>query len=287
MSKNPRFENTLEEMTYYKNLSELTYSAIMEYGNIYDIADKIRLCGTVFTVDSEDSITSANFCRQRICPMCQRRKSLKTYSDISRLVEHLNNRSWLHIVLTIRNCEQKLLSDTITRLFKRSSKLFASPEFKKAFHGELRCLEVTYNYDNDTFHPHLHILATADKSYKNNRRKYISRKKLQELWKSYAELDYTPQVHIDTNIDDNVVAEIAKYSVKPLQLDLPLQDRASVIEQLYETLYGRRLLQSYGEIRKALHDLKINLEADDNTNTNNPEHMFVYDFNLSQYHRKD
>lgn len=286
MSKN----SLLHELTDYKQLTEMTAECIMNNSTtIKDKAEKILFCGShisIAMVDGTEKIVSANFCRLRLCPMCQRRKSLKTYANITRLVDALPDRTWVHMVLTVKNVLSGQLQSTITELFRASTHLLSkNKEFKNAFHGALRCLEVTYNEQSGTYHPHLHILLTGDKSLNNNARKRISKKRLGELWKDAAGLDYDPQIHLDYTVDSGVVAEIAKYCVKPLNLDLDSRTRGLVLESLYAALHGRRLVQTYGEIRTTLRQLKIDLNADDEseTPTNTTEQMFVYDFTRSQY----
>lgn len=290
----PSKNNLLEDMNYYKHLTELTANCIIinsaTITTITEQAEKVLFCGTQFTMIEEDGtqkISSANFCRIRLCPMCQRRKSLKTYSDICRLVEALPGRTWVHMVLTLKNVTSGKLQSTITKLFESSTKLLRKNKaVKNAFNGALRCLEVTYNSAEGTYHPHLHILLTGDKSLNNNSRKRISRKQLAEFWKDAAGLDYVPQVHLDYTVDSGVVAEIAKYCVKPLEFEADDFTRAIVLTDLYSALYNRRLIQTYGEIRKTLSDLKIDLNQSPENGTqkiNSTEQMFCYDFTRSQY----
>ncbi len=295
MSKNPRFKNALEELTYYKNLTEITADCILNNsGTIKEQAEKVRLCGTrvcISSVNGKEKITGANFCRLRLCPMCQRRKSLKTYSDMCRLVEALPSRCWVHMVLTLRNVSADELQQTINKLYYDSTKLLRrNAAFKKAFNGALRCLEITYNSTSKQYHPHLHVLLTGDKSLNNNSRKRISKKQLQKLWQQTAALDYLPQVHIDYTVDSGVVAEIAKYCVKPLELQLSSLERCEVLENLYSVLHGRRLIQTYGEIKIKLAELKIDLndstENSTDDNTTDTEQMFVYNFRLSRYEKE-
>lgn len=287
----------IEELTYYKNLTEITADCIINNsGAIKSRAQKIKLCGTFIETAhiSDDNgtvrevVTSANFCRERLCPMCQRRKSLKTSSDVRKLVEHLNGRGWVHMVLTVKNCSASELNETITKLFRDSSFLITkTPEFKKAFRGALRCLEVTFNSETDTYHPHLHVLLSSDKSYNNNSRKRISRDRLRWLWWEVSGIDYMPQVHIDSNVNEGIIAEIAKYCVKPLELDLPSSKRCEVLETLHSALQGRRLMQTYGEIKTAFKALKIDINSDsDREYVADTEQMFVYDFELSQYWKR-
>lgn len=298
MSKKLEFENLIDELTYYKNLTEVTADCIIESGFLRERGEAVRLCGTFLEVgtvtDSEgkqrEKILSANFCRERLCPMCQRRRSLKTFSDFRRLVDYLSGRGWVHVVLSFKNCTAYELSDEITQLYRNSSRLLTKePHFKKAFKGAVRVLEVTFNDESCTYHPHLHILLSATKSYSTNKRLYISEKKLQQLWQEVAHLSYRPVVYIDNNADEGAVAEIAKYCVKPLQLDLPSAKRCEVLETLHASLHGRRLIQTYGEVKSALRDLRIDLNSDENLDEiiSDTEQMFVYNFELSQYVRRN
>ena len=291
------FDDLISELSYYKKLTNLTSDCMIFNSNsIIDRGKKIKLCGTLigtaFQADENGTVrevvTSANFCRERLCPMCQRRKSLKTYADIRKLVDHLGDLGWVHMVLTVKNCSASELSETVTKLFRDSSYLLTkTPEFKKAFKGALRCLEVTYNSDRKDYHPHLHLLLNSSRSYRNNSRLYISRHKLSWLWWDIAGLDYLPSVWIDPKVNDNVVAEIAKYCVKPLRLDLEADERAEVLEALQLSLQGRRLMQTYGNVKAAFKALRIDINADaEKVYVADTEQMFVYNFELSQYERR-
>ena len=283
----------INELEYYKDLTVKTAECIINNScTIKDRAEKIYLCGTHIGIseveernEKRNKVSSANFCRQRLCPMCQRRKSLKTYSDICRLVESMPDKTWVHMVLTVKNVLSGQLQSTISLLYKSSSHLLSkNSSMKKAYHGALRCLEITYNADTGLFHPHLHILLTGDKSLNHNTRKRISKKQLRGFWKDELGIDYEPQVHLDYTVNEGVVAEIAKYCCKPLELDLPPAQRAWVLESLHEALHGRRTMQSYGDIRQRLHELKINLDDDEELPCPEfTEQMFVYDFDRLTY----
>jgi hypothetical protein len=91
-------------------------------------------------------------------------------------------------------------------------------------------------------------------------------------------------VYLDSHVDEGVIAEISKYCVKPLELELAPAKRCEVLETLYISLHGRRLIQTYGEIRTAFHELRIDINADPAPNyVADSEQMFVYDFDTSSY----
>ncbi|PIB14811.1 protein rep [Vibrio rotiferianus] len=72
----------------------------------------------------------ANFCGQRLCPMCQWRRSLKTFGQVSQiyrvLTTRFNERSYsaLMLTLTIKNCEHGELKNIIENLTKGFNRLF-------------------------------------------------------------------------------------------------------------------------------------------------------------------
>lgn len=237
-----------------------------------DRALKLDSCGTYIgfseTESGEYSVTSANFCRQRLCPTCQRRRSLRTYSAISKVYDLANKSGYqfLHVVLTVPNCPDAALNKTCNDLFKKSSLLFRRSDdshtraaclvneeikvlrrcIKNAFKGVFRALEITYNEKLPTdhpfaFHPHLHCLVAVKKSYFTSR-SYISHEKLQKVWAALTGVDNV-QVFIGRVTDRcSSIAEVAKYAVKPFKGNVTVD----VLEALHKALFNRRLVQTFG-----------------------------------------
>lgn len=269
---------------YYKQLSLDLVAALEVYSPaLLDRSRLISACGnhiTVGTADGETRLLHANFCRQRICPMCQRRKSLKTAADIFRIQEHLGEEyRWLHLVLTVPNCKNYELTKTVNRLYKTSSELFRDKRIKQGFKGALRALEISYNNTDDSYHPHLHCLIAVKKSYFTSRY-YLPQSLLRWKWVYYWGSPDLLQININAIKDAGGVAEVAKYCVKPLELDLDNMSRAHITEQMFDTLYGRRLLQAYGVVREAAKRLKIRLDEDEDTQPDKKltdVKRFVYD----------
>lgn len=277
---------------YYKRLA-LDLAAILELHSplLYDRSQLIKNCGSVITVglfaDGGKKVVHANFCRQRICPMCQRRKSLKTGADILKIQEKLGDGfRWLHLVLTVPNCSRSELNGTVNRLYKTSSEFFKDKRILQGFKGVLRCLEVSYNDTQDNYHPHLHCLIAVKKSYFNSRY-YLSSDLLRWKWIYYWGASELLQIHVTACEDVGAVAEVAKYCVKPLDLDLPDNRKAIVTEQMFDTLYGRRLMQTFGVVKEAAKALKIKLDDDIDELLSSSEltdiKHFCYDINEDTY----
>lgn len=200
-------------------------------------------------------LTGANFCRLRICPMCQFRKAEKMFVETLQVVKQLEeNFRFLHLVLTVPNVETGgELIDTIDSLYKGFNRFWKFSKIKKAYKGCVRCLEISYNYQNSTFHPHLHCLIAVNPSYFTDSRIYLNTKEVQLLWSKAMQSETLLQVYHRAikKGDYKGVAEICKYCVKPLELkeNYDVQNRTIVLT-LFQTLKGKRFVQRYGVLKE-------------------------------------
>lgn len=246
----------LLEFAEYKKKTGLLSDLFYGDEVLHSVGENLSHCGD-FLDFSNGQLVSANFCRERLCPMCQRRKALSVYAKTISLVKSLDDFNFLHLTLTIINCDALSLSDTITKLFKASSRLFAKKEVKTAFKGVFRALEVTFN--GNSYHPHLHCIVAVRPSYFKSRY-YLKTEKIRELWKECLKVDYLPQCWVEKCDGRNIesaVAEVAKYCVKPLDISLPPREILGVYHVLYKALKGRRLIQLYGVFRAKAKELNI------------------------------
>lgn len=239
-------------------------------GNIFCSSERLRdygrnilnCAGTVSFVlngDAVPEIKNIFFCREKYCPTCAKRKSLKAYANGMRLAEYLQkDYSFIHLVLTVENCSLSDLRDTIKKLNTKSSELFRSDLCKGVFKGVLRNLEITINFDSGFFHPHLHCLVAVRHSYFTSRG-YISVKALRYAWADL--LGQTDSVVYMKRITEpeKAIAEICKYCVKPFDLVDSIR-AVNYYEMLYFATKHLRYVQSYGVIREALRKLKIDFE---------------------------
>lgn len=265
----------VEEFTSAKLKTEVISKLMLSSELLADRGRKLCECGTFIGFNSNEnenlSVTSANFCRQRLCPMCQRRRSLRTYSAVSKVYELANKTGYqfLHVVLTVPNCPAAALNKTCDFLFKQSSLLFRKSDdvhtkaackgnedikklrrnIKNSFKGVFRALEITFNdklsIDHPfAFHPHLHCLVAVRKSYFTSR-DYISHEKLKKVWGTLTGIENV-QVFIGRVTDQCAsIAEVAKYAVKPFKGDVTVE----VLETLHKALFNRRLVQTFGIFR--------------------------------------
>lgn len=216
-------------------------------------------------------LVSANFCRDRLCPLCQWRRAMKLAYQVN-TVCHLAlleqpGLKFLFLTLTTKNVKAENLGAAIDQLNYAFKKLMNRKEVKRSVEGYFKAIEVTYNSNRGDYHPHFHVILAVKPSY-FQRYYYIRQSRWVELWKESLKVNYTPIVHIETikarkkgdkpQIEkDNeeymramsrAVAETAKYSVKPEDyISEDIKSVSNIVLTLSDALKGRRLI-SYGGI---------------------------------------
>ena len=229
-------------------------------------ADNFKNCGSDIWMDDEGHITGANFCKQRLCPVCNYRRSTMMWHKINEIVSLFPDNEFLLITLTVRNCKDTELNKTINHLLDSFHRITCRRTWKKNFKGYVRGLEITYNAKKNTYHPHIHILILAsDEYYKSD---YVDIHTLRKWWKESAHLNYFVQVNIKkVKKKEKAVAEVAKYAVKMsdiLKYDISEQ-RLRATQVVASCINGRRLISTGGYITKAARILKISLDDDYDT----------------------
>lgn len=270
----------------HKEYSMLVATAMQEIAEMEQKAMHLWECGTYLEFDREGQLVKSNLCRERWCPLCQWRRSLRIYGQVQQLLSALEpgGYKYLHLVLTVPNCNAADLKYQCDWLYRRSTAMFADRLYgkrdqlsrlahcKRSFRGIVRALEVTYNADRDDYHPHLHCLIAVKPSYFHNAADYYSQEKLSVLWTGYAAPSFglregqTFVLHVKRVKDgekNNAVAEVAKYAVKPFHCDLDIEGYKKVLPVLNRALAGRRMIQLYGVFAEAARALKIDLNEDE------------------------
>lgn len=241
-----------------------------------NISYNLLNCGTELefkqTIDNKQKLINANFCRLRMCPMCNWRRSKKIFSQVSKVVEELekeNKYEYIFLTLTCKNVQAYELKEQINILLNSFKKMIdKDKKIKKINLGYFRALEVTRNNKNNTYHPHLHIIFVVDKNYFKNK-DYIKKKDFELIWQKYLNIDYIPVCDIRKIKRNNSkeVAELSKYAVKEQDLILETEEKTDEnIKTLYFALHKKRLI-GMGGLFKEYHK-KLNLDDPDSENTN-------------------
>lgn len=226
--------------------------------------ERLEQCSTYLEFRREKStkkykLINTNLCRVRLCPLCAYKRSLSVYHNTADIIKYINEKysrsKYLFLTLTIKNVPGSQLSNAIDNLTRAWQNLSKQKRIKNVVLGTVRSIEITYNKRTDTYHPHLHVLIhTTSQIYAG--RDYISQAEFTDRWRSAAGIDYQPVVDIRRVQHNNgrEIAEIAKYSVKPIDWD---KCSESVIITLDDVLHKRHLLSLSGTMREAKRELKI------------------------------
>lgn len=263
----------LSERMIYKDLLSPYIKKIYKskYDNNFLLKDRCKdkiknfeECGTNLLVNDDGHITGANFCKQRLCPVCNYRRSTLMWHKIHEIVKQFEENKFVFITLTVKNCKDTELTNTINHLLQSFRRITNRKTWQKNFIGYVRGLEITYNAKENTYHPHIHILAvTSAEYYKSD---YVDLHTLRKWWTESANLDYFVQVNIEAVSDKNkAVAEVAKYAVKMSSvLDSGISSQTLRATQIIAScIENRRLIATGGAITKAAQRLKINIEEDE------------------------
>jgi hypothetical protein len=116
-------------------------------------------CSRILKVTDYETFSKVQgkYCKQRFCTVCNR---IRTANYINSYTKVINTFSEPYMLtLTLRNCKGKDLRFTIQQMqsfFRYFNKQQTKAGYKNKY---LRKLEVTFNHDKTTYHPHYHIVT--------------------------------------------------------------------------------------------------------------------------------
>lgn len=257
-------QEEIEKKFVGKKLQSDVLAAVYSGLDMVNRSRRVLDCGSYleFLVTQDKAkLQHANFCKDRLCPMCNWRRSLKIFSQVSKVMDAMQDYRFLFLTLTVKNCSAADLPATVQVLFDGWRYLYnKNSEFKSVIAGTFRSLEVTRNARDGSFHPHLHCILAVRPSYFSNG--YITQARWSQLWQAACGLDYNPIVHIQKVKDTGrgiagAVCEVTKYAVKGSDFLIgdDLDASAEFVRAFLMALSGRRLCGWSGvfsKIRKQL-----------------------------------
>lgn len=276
-----------------------------------DRVQKCKCCGTQLQFDvyrnsagdTRHVLAGANFCRLLLCPMCQWRRAQKLYSDMLRCwqyvfddyrqIEFDTSKHRLRprlrailLTLTVPNVPGDQLRDKILAMSDGWHRLVKAKEFR-AIHGYYKCLEVTYNFAADTYHPHYHVLCLVDEDY--FKAGYVDQPTWLALWRRCMGDDDIMQVDVRALRGSTPKAmlrnlnETCKYTVKATDfLRGSVAESAPIVETLDRALVGIKRASFGGWIKAARAALR--LDAEDEYNDATPDKTEWQKVDMVWYH---
>ncbi len=249
---------------------------MLSFGHETDLSDTFTIKGR---------LQRANFCRDKLCPMCNWRRSVKCFHQLSQVLDLIQDKySFIFLTLTVVNPSGSDLRATIDQMAHGWDKFNKRKHFKDVVKGYSRTLEITYNKKSDTYHPHYHVLIAVSKTY-GKKGKYLKHSEWLQMWrdcfgdqniefvnvqfvkdkfdKNQAlrefEIEQRKSVSETANYGSNITGallEVTKYSVKDKDY---LHDNENLTDKVVSTLAseisGVRMISFGGIIKKIRHDL--------------------------------
>lgn len=258
--------------------------------------------------EGKKKLKSANFCRLRLCPMCQWRRSLKMFGQVQTITDKILERDkstrFLFATFTVKNVDAEnletcinILNNRFLYLVSKNRNFAPAKKLKQNLLGYLKAVEVTYNSKDKTYHPHLHVIFAVKSTFFKNSSNYMSKKEWISLWQQALGVDYKPQIDIRAikSGTAKAVAEVAKYPVKTAPiLKLDDDEAVEVLKTLTLSLHKKRFVAYGGIFKTVKQELKLaDVETDKdlvNTDIEQQERfnavtavLFKYNFKFGCY----
>lgn len=246
---------------------------------------RMEACGSVLhfacTARGDKRLVRADFCRDRMCPACQKRRSLVVFHQIKdvclSLQSEFTSTRYLLLTLTIPNVPIEELKSSMSTMNKAWNKMTKRGEFKKAIWGWFKALEVTCSSRDDknsSYHPHFHILLAVPNGYFKGKN-YIKQERWLELWQESMKMPEITQVDVrrikpnpkksGSTAIESAAAEVGKYATKPSNYitkfkgdyiadKLVVNDLAIALRGARLTSFGGRMKEHYQKL--ALEDVE-------------------------------
>lgn len=254
----------LQKITELKKYQEIFYDKLVELytdikitkNGVARCADCVDFCMFLATEKYDKmKLYKANFCGNRFCPTCAKRKSIKdmlALSCMTKWVIEVKKRRFLFLTLTVPNVCADELDDKIREMNQAFHNFKKRNSFKNIVRGYVKKLELTYNEKLDTYHPHFHVLIAVESRYFIDKNKYLTRNQWLEEWQTVMNDTDITQVDIRAFRDkkgkeQKAILELTKYIAK--DSDYMKNDEAFIT--FYNSLYRKRAFSFGGDFKEA------------------------------------
>lgn len=244
-------------------------------------AERMSMCGNTVLYDilpdGKMHYAGAWLCRDRLCPICSWRLGIKRLGEsiktVQRLAEIMPKTKAIHVVLTVKNVKLQNLRETLELMSAGFARLRRRQLWLDYVKGYMKSVEITYNAEKKTYHPHMHIICIVPYYYTRQ----ISYGDWVELWRDCMKMSYNPVIWAKHAYKDPVpdisgsmydidkeqsstmskateaIIEATKYNTKPDEL--PEIAKAGEIAELALSLKALRMVSYGGIIKKIRQEL--------------------------------
>jgi hypothetical protein len=234
-------------------------------------ADRVESCGSFLQFKyyhdlDVNSLHSINLCRERMCLNCQFNLARERARVLRKAI---TGKHIFFTTLTVENCRGGVLRDTLNKMISAQRKLFR--HFKN--NDYYRSIEVTYNKQDDTYHPHLHIIHLEELP--------LSPSRLNKTWRDFVVgdgikcsrewLSCKQEIASDLN---STALEMSKYITKPTDIG------EDTIPTLYTQCKGLHLHQARGYFKE---QIKAITESADRVKAEEEQRLSAFDYEIYSY----
>src|SRR5690625_1627616 len=232
-------------------------------------AERVKDCAEVLEYKLDIETNEMNlfrvwFCKSRLCPMCNWRRTMKhgiqTQKIVAEVIRQKPKARWLFLTLTVKNVyDGEELNESLSAMAKGFNRMTKYVNVATNLVGFMRATEVTVNKIDNSYNQHMHVLLCVDPSYVNSSETYISQNHWTAFWKRAMKLEYDPIVDVRAIKPKNkhksdiksAIDETAKYPVKHTDFMTDDEERnLQVVKDLEEGLHRKRLISYRSEERR-------------------------------------
>jgi hypothetical protein len=219
-----------------------------------------RILNCCSILEKKEDKLKAHYCNNRMCLVCSRIKTANLINGYAETIEKFANKKF--ITLTIPNCKDKELEQTLRKMSYGFSKL--KRNIKKRYNitvEGIRHVEITYNENEKTFHPHYHIVIN-EKIFNRNFKKNSASATIVYYWLKQMKKEGIKPLLMCQDItqgNNGSVKELFKYFAKTIYKKQQRNGNTTVTEirtippkqldVIYTATYRKRMFQPFS-IRK-------------------------------------
>ena len=165
---NKKVKSPIEKWKEHKTESIYMSERMMKHPSLRARAARMKYCGDVVGAEKcpvcgKIHLKGGHMCHDRLCPLCQWRLSATRFAQMLRCLDVLDakltreNATIGMLTLTLRNVPVFKLRDTIDKMSAAWKIMRQRKMFGALVIGAARSVEITYNAESNSYHPHLHI----------------------------------------------------------------------------------------------------------------------------------
>lgn len=252
-----------------KKLDSLELARYLNNNGYKSAARQVQGCCDVlmFATDNQGhkKLKKSWFCHNRLCNLCQDRKSILNYKRIKNVINGINfdqqKSEYIFVTFTSKNVPSSKVTSEIIKQNKALNKMFNYKALKTTVQGRVKANEVTYNATRNDYHVHSHVLMLVNRTITNGRHR-INHKKWGAMWKKSLKTNYTPMIKMSSlrnskNCTQQEQAiKVGNYISKAINYiqyinDFNIKDKDEVIKTIYQSVRNRQKISFSGAFRTA------------------------------------